>query len=402
MPTRPCWVEIDTRALEENYRLLETLAAPHAELLAIVKADSYAHSLALCAPAVVRAGARWLGVTSAEEGAAARELLRAAGSHAEQHILVIGGVFPGQGAALIANRLTTVAWEVWQLQELESAARTAGSAPGSVPIHLEIDTGMSRQGASPDGLAPLLARFTPASPLRLEGVMTHLFAADEADGRVTRDQLDRLDGALGRISAAGHFAEWLNVGNSAALLAGQAAAVADLAARHGMQALMRPGLALYGLAPSYDPPFGEEPASLAAARALLKPILTWKSRVVGVRQVPAGAVVGYNGTFIATEPMRLALVAAGYADGLDRRLGNHFSLLVRGQRAPLVGRISMDQCVLDVTEIPGVEPDDEVALIGTQGSEAISVCDQAQVVGTIPWEIFTRITARVPRRAINP
>jgi len=398
MPMRPCWVEIATRALEDNYRLLEALAAPHAELLAVLKADAYGHSSALCAPAVVRAGARWLGVASIEEGEAAR-------AACEQHnldarILVFGGAFPGQGAALIAHRLTAVAWEPWQLEELDSAAHAAGLAPGTLPVHLEIDTGMSRQGAAPEALAQVLARFTPASPLRLEAVMTHLFAADEADGRVSAEQLACLDAALGRISAAGQFAEWLNVGNSAALLAGQAAAIAELAARHGMKALMRPGLALYGLAPAYDPPFAEEPATLAAARANLKPVLSWKTRVVSVRSIPAGAVVGYNGTFVATEPMRLALVAAGYADGLDRRLGNRFSLLVRGQRAPLVGRVSMDQSVIDVTEIPGVEAGDEVVLIGAQGGETITAFDHAEACGTIPWEVFTRIGARVRRVAV--
>jgi alanine racemase len=396
MPTRPCWVEISTRAFEENYRFLATLAAPHAELLAIVKADSYGHSLALCAPAAVRAGARWLGVTSVEEGVAARALC------SEARILAIGGVFPGQGAAVIELRLTTVAWEQWQLHELETAAQAAGAAPGSLPIHLEIDTGMSRQGVSADELGGILARFTPASPLKLEGVMTHLFAADEADGRVTSDQLARLDEALCRISAAGHFAEWLNVGNSAALLAGQAAAITELAARHGMQAMLRPGLALYGLAPEYDPGFGvgfetEEPATLAAARAHLKPVLSWKTRVVSLRSVEAGASIGYNGTFVATEPMRLALIAAGYGDGLDRRLGNRMSVLVRGQRAPIVGRISMDQAVLDVTEIAGVEPGDEVVLLGKQGEQEISAFDHAETAGTIPWEIFTRIAARVKR-----
>ncbi|MFP5276176.1 MAG: alanine racemase [Acidobacteriota bacterium] len=394
MPTRPCWVEIHTQALEDNFRFLATLASPDVDLLAIVKADSYGHSLAICAPAVVRAGAQWLGVTSVEEGVAARALCP------QVRILVIGGVFPGQGAAVVAHRLTVVAWEPWQLEELEAAARMAGLAPGALPIHLEIDTGMSRQGASLQGLDPLLARLSPASPLRVEAVMTHLFAADEADARVTGEQFAQLDEVLMRLSAAGVFAEWLNVGNSAALLAGQAPAVAELAARHGMKPLMRPGLALYGLAPEFEPPFREEPATLAAARANLKPVLSWKSRVVGVRTVAAGAVVGYNGTFVATEPMRLALVAAGYADGLDRRLGSRFSVLVRGQRAPLVGRISMDQAVIDVTDLSEANPGEEVVLLGAQGSDAISAFDHARATGTIPWEVFTRIGPRVPRIAI--
>jgi alanine racemase len=395
MPTRPCWVEIRARSLEDNYRFLSALAAPHAELLAIVKADAYGHSLGICAPAVVRAGARWLGVTSVEEGVAARALCP------DARLLVIAGVFPGQGAEALRHGLTTVAWELWQLHELECAARAAGMAADSVLVHLEIDTGMSRQGVAPCNLAPVLARFAPGSPLRLEGVMTHLFAADEADGAVTGAQLAGLHEALERVEAAGIYPDWLNVGNSAALLAGHAGAIAALAARHGMKALLRPGLALYGLVPEYEPGFGtEEPKALAEARARLQPVLAWKTRVVGVRSVPAGAVVGYNGTFVATEPMRLALVAAGYGDGLDRRLGNRFSLLVRGERAPIVGRVSMDQSVLDVTEIHGVEPGDEVVILGTQGGETITAFDHARAAGTIPWEVFTRIGARVQRIAV--
>ncbi len=170
--------------------------------------------------------------------------------------------------------------------------------------------------------------------------MTHLFAADEADGQATQEQLARLDESMSRISAAGLFAEWLNVGASATLLAGQAPIIADLAARHGMKAMLRPGLALYGLVPHFDPAFGPrfdpafgapeesptlaEPPSLTAARAALQPVLTWKASVAGVRAVPAGATVGYNATFVATEPMRIALVSAGYGDGLTRSLGNHF------------------------------------------------------------------------------
>jgi alanine racemase len=364
-------------------------------LLAIVKANAYGHSLGLCAPAAVRAGVRWLGVTTVEEGVEARALCPTA------RVLVIGGVFPGQGTAVVQAGLTAVVWEPQQIKEIEAAARAAGATPGSIPVHLEIDTGMSRQGVDPAGLDPSLACFTPGSPLRLEGVMTHLFAADEADGRVTDEQLARLDKATERIGAEGFLPDWLNVGSSAALVAGQAGAISELAARHGMKAMIRPGLVLYGLIPQFDPPFeSSEPPSLTAAHAQLQPVLSWKTRVVGVRSIPAGAVVGYNGTFVASEPMRLALVAAGYADGLDRRLGNRFSLLVRGQYAPLVGRVSMDQSVVDVTEIPGVEAGDEVVILGSQGGETITAFDHAKVTGTIPWEVFTRIGPRVWRVAV--
>src|ERR1035438_67570 len=174
---------------------------------------------------------------------------------------------------------------------------------------------------------PLLARMGPGSPLRLDGVLTHLFAADEAGGRVTGEQLALLEQALGRIEAFGLYPDWLNVGNSAALLSGEAGRIAALAGRHGMKAMLRPGLALYGLAPRFDPCFtpGTEPEGVAAALAALRPVMSWKTEGVVVRAVPAGAVVGYNGAFVATEPMQLALLAAGYADGLDRRLGNRFS-----------------------------------------------------------------------------
>jgi len=397
MPMRPCWVEISTHALEDNYRFLSSLAAGDAEslapgLLAMVKADAYGHSLALCAPAAVRAGARWLGVTSVEEGLAAREVCP------EARVLLMSGCFPGQGAAVLEHGLTAVVWEPWQLDELEGAARAAGVTAGlpaaSIPVHLEIDTGMSRQGASLDGVAAIAARTGTGRLLRLEGVLTHLFAADETDGRATAQQLVRLDESLRQITAAGLRPEWLSVGSSAALLNGGAGRIWALARRWGMKAMIRPGLALYGVAPQFVP---DEPATVAAARARLKPVLTWKTRVVGVRTVDAGAVVGYNGTFVATEPMRLALLPLGYADGLDRRLGNRFSLLVRGERAPLVGRISMDLAVLDVTEIDGVAAGDEVVVLGSQGAETITAFDHAEATETIPWEVFTRIGARVRR-----
>jgi alanine racemase len=408
IPTRPCWVEISAPSFENNYRFLDGvgflqaqgLTPPNAELLAIVKADAYGHSLDICAPAAVRAGARWLGVTSAEEGVQARAVCP------ESRILVMGGIFPGQGGAILEHALAAVAWESNQLDELEAAARAAAAPPGSIAVHLEIDTGMSRQGASVNHLAPLLERFGPDSPLRLEAVTTHLYASDESNGEATARQLISLEEALARIDAAepriASRPEWLSVGASAALLGNDAHAIVALAERSRLKLMLRPGLALYGVVPRYEPPFDETDQSsiLNAARMRLQPVLAWKTRVVSVRDVPAGAEIGYNGTFVATEPMRLALLAVGYADGLDRRLGNRFSLLVRGERAPIVGRISMDQSVLDVTEIPGVEPGDEVVILGSQGGETITAFDHADAAGTIPWEIFTRIGPRVQRIAV--
>ncbi|HLY42358.1 MAG TPA: alanine racemase [Terracidiphilus sp.] len=394
MPMRPCWVEINTQSLENNFRFLAGLAGLEAELLAVVKADAYGHSLSLCAPTVVRAGARWLGVTSVEEAVTARSLCP------DARILAIGGVFPGQGQEVLRQNLIPVVWDPAHLDELDAAARSADAA--AILVHLEIDSGMSRQGVDlTTNLDTLLARFQASPSLQIEGVMTHLYAADEADGQANDEQLRRTEKAVTRIQSAGFHPAWLNVGASATLVSGQSARIVQLAARLGMKALIRPGLSLYGIAPQFDPPFEPpEPPALLQSRTQLKPVLSWKSRVISTRSIGPGAVVGYNGTFVATEPMRLALVAAGYADGLDRRLGNRFRLLVRGQRAPLVGRISMDHAVLDVTEIPAVATGDEVVILGTQANQEITAYDHASACGTIPWEVFTRIASRVARIAV--
>jgi alanine racemase len=431
MVRRPCWVEISTGAFEENYRVLAEACGGNAgpstalravqddkltkedshakgaaiaspvELLAIVKADAYGHGLVLCAPAAVRAGARWLGVTSVEEGVAVREATRELAPAAG--ILAIGGMFDGQAEAAVAHRITPVVWEPWQMRMIEEAAHAAGCDFESFPVHLELDTGMSRQGVG-QGVQKVEGLSSWCLPgiglhLRLDGLMTHLYAADERDAVATREQLARLESMVERVFAAGLRPRWLHVGNSAAVLLGDApgSAMAELrriAARFGMRPMARPGLALYGLAPEFVP---DEPGPVAELRGRLRRVLEWKTRVVSVRDVDAGQVIGYNGTFVATEPMRLALLAVGYADGLRRALSNRGSALVRGQRAPVVGRISMDQTVVDVTEIPGVAPGDEVVLLGRQGAESITAEDHAAWAGTIPWEIFTSITSRVER-----
>src|SRR3954464_13249318 len=219
MPSRPCRVEISTRALENNFRFLQTVAPAGAELLAIVKANAYGHSVALCAPAAVRAGARWMGVTSVEEAVTARAICP------EPRIVVMGGVFAGQHAALMEHHLTAVAWEPYQLDELELAARNANATAGSVAVHLEIDSGMSRQGVSPGNLGPVLARFGGQSRLRIEAVTTHLYASDETSGDTTGRQLATLEDALSRV-AQQTAPKWLSVGASAAILGQDARAIA--------------------------------------------------------------------------------------------------------------------------------------------------------------------------------
>ena len=218
MQRRPCWVEISTGAFKDNFGTLAGAMRADGraavELLAIVKADAYGHGLGICAPAAVEAGARWLGVTSVEEGVAARGLVGDTVA-----IVVISGPFAGQGGAVVDAGLTAVVWEQWQVEELEAAALAAGV---SVPVHLELDTGMNRQGVSAGELDRILDRIGAAGPaLRLDGLMTHLYAADESDGVVTRAQLAELDGMVARVCSRGLKPTWLHVGNSAAVLEGE-------------------------------------------------------------------------------------------------------------------------------------------------------------------------------------
>ncbi len=404
MQTRPCWVEISTSAFEHNYRLLRQTARSHGlgraasesetapELLAIVKADAYGHGLEICAKAAEKAGARWLGVTSVEEAAAARRICP------DAEILVISGPFRGQGADVLAQRLTCVVWDSWQLQEMAAAANDANSPHDSVPVHLELDTGMSRQGVDSEQLDTILAQLCLYPALRLTALMTHLYAADEPDSITTETQFKTLSLLVEKIHSAGLRPQWLHVGNSAALLAGSAwNRLLEICCQFQLRPMMRPGLALYGLAPQFSP---YELPAVAEWRQALQPALTWKTKVVSVRTIQPGQTVGYNGTFVATEPMRLALLAVGYADGLKRALSNRGAVLVRGKRAPIIGRISMDQTVVDVTDIPGVTPEDEVVLLGRQEDECITGDDHAAWAQTVSWEIFTSITARVERRSI--
>lgn len=394
-PTRTTRALINTTALEANYRFLAHLAAPHAEIIPILKAAAYGHGIDICTPALVGAGAEWFAVVTLEEALTVRTLAPAA------HILVLGGLYAGQAIEALEHNLTPVVWDPWQLKLLEESARKLNRTAGSVPIHIELDTGMSRQGISSAELGEFLRMFGPNSALRVEGIMTHLYAADETDAIATRAQLTLLDAMLSEITAAGLKPELMHAGSSAALVTDIAPAIREIAARHKMRAALRPGLSLFGIVPEFSPAHLEPPQTLISARDELKPVLSWETRVTTLRQISAGDVVGYNGTFVATEPMTLALLPVGYADGLTRSLGNRFSLLVRGQRAPIVGRVSMDLTTIDVTEIAGISVGDEVILIGRQGDEVITAADHAHIDGTISWEILTRISGRVPRIAVQ-
>jgi alanine racemase len=413
MHTRPVWAEISLENLGHNFDRLSwtaSVAFPQvlntAELLAVVKADAYGHNLELCGPALVREGASWLGVTSAEEGARLRVAviaLEGLPSHLiDPRILVMSGFWPGEEQLLLDHSLTPQVWEHYHFTALGRAARSRGLGPGTVPVHLEIDTGMSRQGVAPgEPLEILLAELVENdSPLLVEGVCTHFSAPEMLLEPATDAQVEQFWRACEQIEAAGLRPVWRHAGNSATVFdERQTAALAALCDRFGGFLMMRPGLALYGYPVRFRP--SDPPIEPTYSQAMLRSVLSWKTRITSLRAVPAGTGAGYNSTFVAGRPTRLALVPVGYADGLNRLLSNRGSMLVRGQRAPIAGRVSMDQTILDVTDIPDVALGDEVVILGEQGTEQITAYEHADFCGTIPYEILCNIAARVPRIAVE-
>lgn len=379
--TRPTWAEISRKNLLHNYRSLRRLAGESTELLAVVKANAYGHGLELCARALAAEGAGWFGVTSVEEAVRLRPICP------EARIVEFSGVWPGEPAAVFDLGLTPVVWEAAQLDLLEEEGRRRGVAPRALAVHLEIDTGMSRQGVQREHLPDLLARFGGASPLRLEAAMTHFHSPDAPEP--TESQMTEFTSAVETIERSGLRPELLSVGSSADVLNQGTKAMTELALRFGARRMVRTGLALYGYAPQRG--FGAE----------LRPVLTWKTRVTSVRTIEPGAKAGYGGTFTAQRTTRLALLPVGYADGLNRLLSNRGSVLVGGQRAPVAGRVSMDQTMVDVTGIPGVTAGDEAVLIGEQDRERITATELAELTGTIPYEVLCAIAPRVPRKLVE-
>ena len=394
--TRPVWAEISRRKLIENFRLLERLAAPDAALLAVVKANAYGHGAAVCGAALAAEGARWFGVTCVEEGIALRAALQ---QWPEARILIMSGIWRGEAGAAIEHRLTPAVWESFHLVWLEEEARRRDVQ--NVPVFVEVDTGMSRQGVRTESLPALLDRFAAAPRLQMEGVMTHFHSPEELENPATEKQAAVFQAAVETIAARGIKPAILSAGNSAnALVENVTATVANLARAHGARFLVRPGISLYGYPPHFS---GANPPPGADA---LKPVLSWKAQVISLRAIERGETAGYNATFRAEQPTRLALLPVGYADGLNRLLSGTFSekrghVLIRGRRAPIAGRVSMDQIIVDVSAIPDAAVGDEAMLIGQQGSEQITAADIARLIGTIPYEVLCAIGARVPRLLID-
>ena len=375
--------------LRGNFAAIRTVAGPEFEPLAVIKADAYGHGAALCAPVLAEAGARWFGVTDAEEGERVREALRGVGD-ARAHIVVMSGFEPADAEALVRTGLTPV---VWTPQHVEALERAAGRAEMQVSVHLEIDTGMARQGATPGPkLAAVLAALCRAGHVRCEGVFSHLSSSEVVGSAETALQRDRFGGALKQAAAAGVRPEWVHLGNSSAVDEGSTlGAVREQADALGGRPLVRPGLALYGyvlpLAGSGQRATEETSGGGAALRTRLRAVATWKTRVIGVREIAAGDTVGYGATFLADRLMRLALLPIGYADGFRREASSAVGdgwVVIAGRRAAVVGRVSMNLTMVDVTGHAGVQEGDEVVLLG----EGVTAEDHALWCGTIPYEIL--------------
>jgi alanine racemase len=383
--TRPVWAEVSATGLVKNFR--STQAAAGVDMLAIVKADAYGHGAVECAPVLAGAGAKWLGVTSMEEGVRVRQALGILPQGMMPRILVMCGVWVGEAEAALQYNLTPVVWEPYHLDLMEAAAKQLGMR--DVPVHVEVDTGMARQGVLPGAqLEMLLERFRHSS-LKLEGVMTHLASAEVVGGQTT-SQMEVFARALRRVKDSGAHMELVHVGNTSAVdCGGVMPQLRALAKEMGAKPMTRAGLALYGYALPLE---GGEPVLQN------EPVMTWKTRVVSLREVQAGDRVGYSATFTATKPMRLALLPVGYADGFRRELSSpEGAVLIHGKRAAIIGRVSMDLTIVDVTEIEYVQIADEVVLLGAQGSERIGAEEHARWARTIAYEILCGISERVPR-----
>lgn len=376
-PLRPAWVEVDLGAIEHNTRRLVEIAGPGVELMAMVKANAYGHGAVEVSRAVLRAGATWLGVFSVGEGIE----LRQAGIEAP--ILVLGRTPPQWAQAGVAHRLALTVFSTDGARAADEAARQLGTR---VPVHVKVDTGMSRLGVSSEDAASFGRTLAGFTHLEVQGVFTHFAVADTPDAHgiagwgqeYTRRQLELFQSALDAFDREGLPIRFRHAANSPAVL--------NLPQAHFN--LVRSGILIYGLDPSPEVP---KPPDFI-------PALAFKTEVALVREVPLGTYVSYGCTFRAERPTRLAVLMVGYADGFRRAPRGYGQVLVRGRRAPMAGRVCMDQTMVDVTEIDGVEAGDEAVLIGRQGSEEIRAEQVAERLGTNNYETVTTISARLERR----
>jgi len=375
-PDRPTWIEIDLGAIANNVRLLKRLVGEEVGIMASLKADAYGHGAVKVAQTSLSNGVEMLGVACLNEAVTLR---RAA---IDAPILIMGHTPAWQAREAV---LSEVSATLFSIDVARALSRAAVDLKSAVPVHLKVDTGMGRLGLLPDQVLPFLRQIADLPGLVLEGVFTHLAVADLPDARgvpgwgrqYTLGQLETFQRVLQDLEGEGFRMKYVHAANSAAVFA--------FPQSHFN--MVRPGIAIYGLDPSKDVPCppGFEPA------------LSFKTQVAQVKDLPPGSYVSYGCTYQTTGEARIAVIPVGYADGFRRGPRHWGEVLVKGERAPVVGVVCMDQTMIDVTHIPGVREGDEVTLIGEQGRERITVGEVAERLGTVNLEVVSEILARVPR-----
>jgi alanine racemase len=350
--------------LRHNYSYIRDRVAPDVSILTVVKANAYGHGATIAGRTFESAGAEWLGVATVGEAVE----LRSAGVNIP--ILVLGGAAGRDMSVLQKFRLTVALLDADMARDLAAAAKGT-----RVRVHLKIDTGMGRIGVLPEDLAPLLQQIRGAGVFEVDGVFSHFGNADDVCNPHCETQLQRFRQALDVVKQAGFDPPWIHLANSAATLA-----------RHETHfSMVRPGIALYGIAPPSTP------------APELRPVMRLVTHILQVKRLPAEYPVSYAQTFVTRRPSKIAVLPIGYADGYSRRLSNNACVLVRGKRAPVVGRVCMDLTMADVTDIEGVDTGDEVVLWGRQGDAEISLHEVAEWQDTVVYEVINQLGKRVPR-----
>lgn len=367
---RPTRAEVNLAALRHNLRVVKRLAGG-VPVWAVLKADAYGHGSKAVARTLERAGADGVCVALLEEAIE----LRAAGIRTP--ILVMGGYYGNAWGELLHNDLIPVVYDPAQIESIADEVRYTGGEP--VRVHLKVDTGMARLGATPKEV-PAIARAIAGRPeVILDGLMTHFACADATDAASLAGQLDAFDRVTTELARLGLTPRLRHAANSAALVQSERSRLD----------VVRPGLAIFGI----EPRAGMVPD--------LRPAMSVRTQVVALREIEVGQSVGYGSTWTAARRSRIATIPMGYADGLTRALSNRGHVLVRGRRAPIAGTVSMDLTMLDVTDVEGIRLGDEAVVLGAQkgplGEDSITAGELAALLGTIPWEIVTDVSRRVPR-----
>ena len=365
---RPTFCSVNLAALRWNFRQVRKKVGREVKILSVIKANGYGHGAREIGKALEHEGSDAFGVATLEEGVELRE------AGIRSPIVILAGFYPAQLGQLLRHRLIPVAIEPVGLRHLETLARKGGVSLG---FHLKVDTGMGRIGFLASEIASWLPELSKLKALKLEGLFSHFSHAENVGGSYTQRQVKVFRAVIERLRASGYDPPLVHLANSAAVIT----------LPSSYFSMVRPGLMLYGVYPS--------PAM--ARRIMLKPVLSWKSRILQLKRLPKGSSVSYGRTFVTQRESLIATLPVGYADGYHRLLSNRGAVLVRGRRAPIVGRVCMDLTMVDVTDIRGVKQGDGVVLLGKQGRNTISADEMAAWAETISYEILTSISARVPR-----